>query len=51
MHNQIKQMAENCIQCNEEAADKPRPILAIPDYLTKMSVMEMVGIDLFGLRG
>ena len=51
MNNQIKQYAKSCERCQEEAAAKPCQPLVIPDDLSRMAVMEMVGVDLFDLGG
>ena len=51
MNNQIRQYAKSCEKCQEEAAAKPRQPPVIPDDLTRMKNMEMVGVDLFELGG
>ena len=51
MNNQIRQRVKSCERCQEEAAAKPRQPPVIPDDLTRMKIMEMVGVDLFELGG
>ena len=51
MKNQITTHYRNCEACQVQSPSKPRQVPVLPDDLTKMAVMELVGVDLMQLGG
>ena len=46
MKQQITAMYRNCEACQVQSPSKPRQVPVLPDDLTLMNVMELVGVDL-----